>query len=541
MPKHQNTFPIDLPVNISNTFPIDKPVSVKKTFSIDQPMITPVSSTPLAPMTAPSSDRYSALRMFLDPCSEQAPDSRAAQKPVNYEIFNVSNNVETSSDADFGDFVEVSTVTNVEKSAVNTLSDIFSQPSHLKDFLSSPETSLNLFPSQPPPVQQVPNKSSSNIPLHFSSPPQPRNLPTLLPSPTNQSDDQNLDEWSLPPSQISFQNEKPTPNPYKPLPKPTSFPFQCSSPPPDPSVSSILSSSPPLMSSPGSQLNVEEFTLPSEQFGFSDQEIFGIKSVKKESDQPKSIQDVLSFSKKNKTQENLKPGDESFSQVLSKESLSLENSRQGSPNSVSTVSSKSPETQSVASLEFETCQNDPAKHNGDKRVDSSPPVVRYNHPQPISSPCREWCLLLAEILTLIESTRDTFDNIISEDLKEEVITSEQGKSFLLNLFEVHKVYTRVVISYKQRLEMEVEEEKVGLEQVGQFCDEIARDWKRLEEHCDSYGVLCKPDVVGDEGDGVCGVCLGAGGGLVYGGGAYHPGCANYWVNCVTDSLPHLAV
>ena len=219
----------------------------------------------------------------------------------------------------------------------------------------------------------------------------------------------------------------------------------------------------------------------------------------------------------------------------------MENSRQGSPNSVSTVSSKSPETQSVASLEFETCQNDPAKHNGDKRVDSSPPVVRYNHPQPISSPCREWCLLLAEILTLIESTRDTFDNIISEDLKEEVITSEQGKSFLLNLFEVHKVYTRVVISYKQRLEMEVEEEKVGLEQVGQFCDEIARDWKRLEEHCDSYGVLCKPDVVGDEGDGVCGVCLGAGGGLVYGGGAYHPGCANYWVNCVTDSLPHLAV
>jgi len=306
------------------------------------------------------------------------------------------------------------------------------------------------------------------------------------------------------------------------------------------------------MSSPGSQLNVEEFTLPSEQFGFSDQEIFGIKSVKKESDQPKSIQDVLSFSKKNKTQENLKPGDESFNQILSKESLSLESSRQGSPNSVR-VSSKSPETQSVASLEFETCQNDSTKHNGDKRVEldgkvtvSSPPVVRYNgfmaeDPQPITSPCREWCLLLSEILTLIESTRDTFDNIISEDLKEEVITSEQGKSFLLNLFEVHKVYTRVVISYKQRLEIDVEEEKVGLEQVGQFCDEIDRDWKKLEEHCDSYGVLCKPDEVTDEGDGVCGVCLGAGGGLVYGGGAYHPGCANYWVNCVTDSLPHLAV
>merc|ERR1719186_1892825 len=93
-----------------------------------------------------------------------------------------------------------------------------------------------------------------------------------------------------------------------------------------------------------------------------------------------------------------------------------------------------------------------------KVITNRPPLSKYNgfvteEIQPTSSPSKEWCLLLTEVLTLIESTRDTFDNIISEDLKEEVITSEQGKNFLLNLFEVHKVYNRVASSYKKRLQM----------------------------------------------------------------------------------------
>jgi len=275
--------------------------------------------------------------------------------------------------------------------------------------------------------------------------------------------------------------------------------------------------------------------------------------VKKESTQPHSIQDILTLSKKKQnSSESPKHSQESIEEMKAVEPItaSLENSRQGSPSSLR-VPSKSPESQSVASLEFENHTNDATKPN-DKKLGhetedikeffASPPQARYNgfiteEPKPSCSPYKEWALLLSEILTLMESTRDTFDNIISEDLKEEVITDEQGKCFLMNLTEVHKVYRRVARSYKQMVDSE--EEKVGVELVGQICDEIDRDWQRLEEHCESYGVLAKPEDDISGVDGVCGVCLGGGGGLVYGGAVYHPGCANYWVNCVRDALPHL--
>jgi len=587
MQKQQDTFPIDLPISISNTFPIDKPVSVEKTFGIEQPVplvlpsnpavfptITPmpVSVSPLAPMTANSSsaDKYSALRMFLDQPEEPIDPLANAPLETNEVIANASvySRPEVSNDTDFGDFVEVSSISSLPNAKTslpsNELSDIFSQPngsldSNIPNFLNSSQASIDIFPIQPPSASSGPNKLPPAVPIQFTSP-QPRNLPTLLPSPTTQNEELNIDEWSLPAtSEVESDNARSSINLHKPPPKLTSIPYLCSSPPPDPAGSSILSSSPPLMSSPGSQLNVEEFSLPSEQFGFSDQEIFGIKSTKnkKEASQPQSLQDILSLSKKSNKHASdfLKPAVEENSdevKAVDPQPISLDNSRHGSPSSLR-VSSKSPESQSVASLEFES-HNDSTRQFSDRRSDmdsldnkgitSSPPLSKYNgfvteEIQPTSSPSKEWCLLLTEVLTLIESTRDTFDNIISEDLKEEVITSEQGKNFLLNLFEVHKVYNRVASSYKKRLQMEVEEEKVGLEQVGQFCDEIDRDWKRLKEHCDSYRALEKPDDSADDGDGVCGICLGVGGSLVYGGGVYHPGCANYWVNCVRDGLPRL--
>lgn len=48
----------------------------------------------------------------------------------------------------------------------------------------------------------------------------------------------------------------------------------------------------------------EEFALPSEQFGFSDQEIFGIKKPKKSSQKPQSIQDVIGQSATKKQPES---------------------------------------------------------------------------------------------------------------------------------------------------------------------------------------------------------------------------------------------
>jgi len=578
----QTTFPIDLPISISNTFPIDKPVSTEKTFSIDQPLAPVLSSNPavfppispmpaaaaapLAPMTAASSDKYSALRLFLDEPEEPVNLLESASLPVDTvsTILSETNKPVDSNDADFGEFVEVSTLQNGQKSIPsNTLSDIFSQPNYQQESNTTREPSQQsqdpIFPTLPSNASIGALKFPPASSLQFTSP-QPRNLPTLLPSPTSQIEEQSLDEWSLPPtSKIEFESHNHTSNLYKPPPKPTSIPFLCSSPPPDPAISSTHSSSPPLMSSPGSQLNVEEFSLPSEQFGFSDQEIFGIKSPKAKTEigKPQSFQDVLSLSKMGKpASECPKPAVEEGSdevQAVDPHPVHLDDSRQGSPSSLR-VSSKSPESQSVASLEFEH-HNDPNKQMSDKKSESdsldnkamlsSPPLSKYNgfineEPHAGSSPSKEWCLLLTEILTLIESTRDTFDNIISEDLKEEVITSEQGKLFLQNLYEVHRVYDRVAISYKLRLNMEIEDEKSGLEQVGQFCDEIDRDWKRLREHCDSYGALTKTDDPNVDGEGVCGICLGEGGSLVYSGSVYHPGCANYWVNCVRDTLPRLS-
>jgi len=272
--------------------------------------------------------------------------------------------------------------------------------------------------------------------------------------------------------------------------------------------------------------------------------------VKKETNQPKSIQDILSSSKKNhSTSESPKQCKEIVEEVKAVEEASLENSRQGSPSSLR-VPSKSPESQSVASLEFDNHTNDATKQLDDKKPEleredskeifTSPHLARCNgvkieESNTSSSPYAEWTLLLTEILTMMESTRDTFDNIISEDLKEEVITSEQGKTFLINLKEVHQIYKRVAKSYK--LMVNKNDEKV--EVVGQICDEIDRDWQRLEEHCESYGALGKPEDVASGLVGVCGVCLGGGGDLLYGGTVYHPGCANYWVNCVRDTLPCL--
>ena len=390
IPKHQNTFPIDRPITLSNTFPIDKAVSTKNTFSIDQPLQPPtvpmassiapltkpssIASIPMPSVTAPnflptsgialvpntnssSSDKYSALRDFLEQPEDPVDKLNVSSDPVNTSSDPLCSggqddflqNSQTAPDAretDFGDFVEVSALSS--NIGFPSLQEFSSQPhwpqsnstSLLDSFSRStpslpPQVASNRFPAQLVPPQTMStnldsNQPSSSFPLQFTSPqPQTINFPTLLPSPTNQNEGQNLDEWSLPTSNQSSDYEKPVLNTFKPS-KPTTIPFLCSSPPPaDPSVPSILSSSPPLiMSSPSSQLNVEEFSLPSEQFGFSDQEIFGIRKVTKESNQPKSIQDILSSSKKNhSSSESPKQCKEIIEEVKAVEETSLDNSR----------------------------------------------------------------------------------------------------------------------------------------------------------------------------------------------------------------------
>merc|ERR1719300_1698968 len=212
-----NTFPIDQPIPISKSFAIDKPVANKGTFSIDEPIlplpsaidqtksIPPASnlfqpaSTSLmptlpapsvAPVIAPtaigmnkgSSDKYSALRDLLgdDDNSLQATDivtpspavtTKIGVAPIS-QMSLVSDSIFSGNviEDDFGDFVEFSAPPNPLQTT-----QTFQQPAF---------PSLgNIYKANPPNSQ-------------------PLNFPTLLPSPTSTTtNDQDFsDEWSLPPS-----------------------------------------------------------------------------------------------------------------------------------------------------------------------------------------------------------------------------------------------------------------------------------------------------------------------------------------------------
>merc|ERR1719354_594508 len=127
-----------------------------------------------------------------------------------------------------------------------------------------------------------------------------------------------------------------------------------------------MSSSPPppmIMPGPASSPppDTEEFSLPSEQFGFSDQEIFGIQKKKQKaqvSHKPQSIQDVIgaSVTKKKESQQNQdntnleeeKPIESAFAGFPLKDL-----SPSVSPEPGLGVNTQSPESQSIASLELE--------------------------------------------------------------------------------------------------------------------------------------------------------------------------------------------
>jgi len=585
--KHQTTFPIDKPLNISNTFPIDKPISTSKTFDIDKPVLPMFQPSlpavkPLAPST--TEDKYSALRLFLDESDNSSSNILTMNNAFESNLSNVNSSISKNTTPEFDAFG----ITNggSEKSISNStagFADPFCTTSTLVQADQDMEAEFGEFVevSSPPFSNDLKNQNqvfpehdhksdpSKNISdllgstLLMSDDIMPKTsatkdvlpvasmfqhsgkLPTLLPSPTNTNVEDTHDEWSLPASQVPNESDLLSKKVINI--RPTSIPFLSNSPPPtDVPIPSLMSTSPPLISSPTSQLQVEEFSLPSEQFGFSDNEVFGIRKVKKENSQPQSIQDIVNRSKSNKPVTESPKIIERTEESNNGDEPSM-NSRQGSPVSLR-FPSKSPESQSVVSLEFDNHEH---PKNLDKKSESDiintknnmnlSPVSKCNgytsEHRSISSPYKEWSTLLSEILKLIESTRDTFDNIISEELKAEVISSDQGKTYLMNLSEVHKVYKRVSNSYGKKLNSE--EENSGAEEVGQFCDEIDRDWRRIEEHCELYSIFENMEKGSVVNETVCGICLQPGANLLYCGTSYHSGCANYWVNCVNDSLPNL--
>ena len=103
--------------------------------------------------------------------------------------------------------------------------------------------------------------------------------------------------------------------------------------------------------------------------------------------------------------------------------------------------------------------------------ETSPP---RDHTSNFHSPFNEWSLILTEISALLDNVAETFDNINSDDVMEEVVASGDGQSFLDNLLEVYKVYRRIQMSLRLTGKME-KRGQLLLDQT----EEIEKCWQRL--------------------------------------------------------------
>ena len=448
-----------------------------------------------APTTLSGSDRYSAIRDLLGddsqlPLSQPLPPQPSQpSQPIQSLPLHVQNCQEEDDEEDFGDFAEFTSPPPV----TSTSPDGFpSFPGSLRPQLANLES---LFSSGPP---VIPSTSSNKFSSHSAT----------VKSPADQTEE--LDMWSLPSGQCQVPDPLPTPSQifHSSQPPP---PFLSSSPPPSPGA--------PQQSSDLNHLNVEEFALPSDQFGFSEQEIFGIKKQKKVKDvqKPQSIQDVLSLSKESKQRE---------SHIISTDRTECElGGDHTEPTSPISVSSSPEKKSSTAASEApKTTATDHQVLR--KEIEKEP------------SPYHEWLLILTEIRSLFDCVLNTFNDIFNEDLKEDLVTNPEGKAYLENLSLVLKVYKRIGRSCQSKLSEESRRPEMAT-RLNQLMAEIDLSWASVEDHCKQYRALSK--VWDEEVDGgQCGVCLCAGACLVYSSSRYHPECANYWVNCVTDSLPSLS-
>ena len=478
------------------------------TFPALQPQSKPAEKLPAVPAvvarpttTLSGNDRYSAIRDLLgdDTPLSQPPPAQPPQ-PLPF-LPSAAQPCAEEEEEDFGDFAEFTSPP--PPPVISPSPGSFpSFPGSLRPQLANLES---LFTSGPPVIPSTTSMFSSDT--------------DTVKSPPDQSEE--LDMWSLPSGQCHVQDPLPTPSQILHSNQPP-LPFLSSSPPPSPGV--------PAQSSDLTHLNVEEFSLPSDQFGFSEQEIFGIKKQKKVKEvlKPQSIQDVLSLSKESKQRESpiisieSKPG-EKDRDSLSPDNISLEPTEPTSPTSAASFSSPAKISSTAASEGQNTTVTDLQ--------------VLSQETEREPSPYYEWLLILTEIRSLFDCVLNTFNDIFNEDLKEDLVTNPEGKAYLENLSLVLKVYKRIVRSSQSKLSLESERPEVA--RIKQLMADIDLSWASMEDHCRQYrplGKVWEEDV----GDGVCGICLCPGAGLVYSSSLYHPECANYWVNCVADSLPHLS-
>jgi len=191
--------------------------------------------------------------------------------------------------------------------------------------------------------------------------------------------------------------------------------------------------------------------------------------------------------------------------------------------------------------------------NGDLAISDPAGVKCARSPPHFHSPFNEWSLILTEIASLLENVSDTFDNINSQEVLEEVVDSDEGQTFIDNLLEVYKVYRRIAMSVK--LTGELDKSSLHLLTRG---EEIERWWRLLSDRVKMVDELSRSldfptrylEEAGATGV-TCSLCLldvetsqvgvRQDMRLAHGGRQYHSGCANFWVNRVHAVLPSLVV
>lgn len=153
--------------------------------------------------------------------------------------------------------------------------------------------------------------------------------------------------------------------------------------------------------------------------------------------------------------------------------------------------------------------------------------------------------LLVAILETINTSQAAMGMAKTHQVKEEVVSSSQGQTFLLHLLEVYRIAQRIssnVESEQERSNM------VAVERAWQSFVTLLPTSEIEGNHIEVVAQLRKEGsreiILGheDEEEGVvpCALCaIGISQAVVVmeEGVAYHPQCVNFWVNCVDEVLP----
>lgn len=151
-----------------------------------------------------------------------------------------------------------------------------------------------------------------------------------------------------------------------------------------------------------------------------------------------------------------------------------------------------------------------------------------------NSQLADWIRCLERSCSLLQSAASTFTNITTHSVLLEVLSTAEGKNYLSNLLEVHRVTWRIERSYQRS----------GHEsnQIDAILGSVTKVWSTLQTFYKLANIETAVENDGcdeESGQPGCGVCgsPASRGVLEYGGHVYHAPCANLWLNCVDRTLP----